>query len=298
MKNLLHSYFSFTSRERNGIIVLLVIIALITAFKVWMTFHEPAEVIIDNEELMSKLAAFESQSVMQDKAQDASSYVFSVEELYETPELFSFDPNTVTENELIQIGLNEKAARTLLNYRRKGGRFYDREDLKKIYGMTIEEYERIEPYVIIEKYKYEKPNERTNTGYSYGKIDLNRADSSALIRLRGIGPVLANRIIKYRALLGGYCNTEQLKEVYGISDSLFMNLRQFVYADSSGIKRINVNMAAEQHLSTHPYIGNYYAEGIIQYRQYVKKISGITELFNNNLIPENKQEILVYYLTF
>lgn len=292
MKNLLRTCFSFTSRERNGIIVLLVIIAAISAFKVWITFHEPAEVNIDNEELISQITAFENLSAIHDEAQD-DSYVFSVEELYETPKLFSFDPNTVTENELMQIGLNEKVVRTLLNYRRKGGRFYNREDLKKIYGMTIEEYERIEPYVIIEK-----QNERTNTRYSSLKIDLNQADSSALMRLRGIGPVLANRIVKYRALLGGYCNTEQLKEVYGISDSLFISLRQFVYADSSGIKRININLTTEQHLSSHPYIGTYYAKGIIQYRQYVKKISGIQELFDNNLIPENKQKILVYYLTF
>lgn len=297
MKNLLHNCFSFTSRERNGIIVLLVFIAAITAFKVWFTFHEPAAVITDNEELISQLAAFENLSAIQDEAQDASC-VFPVEELYETPELFSFDPNTVTENELLQLGLHEKVVRTLLNYRRKGGRFYNCEDLKKIYGMTTEEYARIKPYVIIEKQEHDKLNERANTWYSSGMVDLNRADSGALIRLRGIGPILANRIIKYRTLLGGYCNTEQLKEVYGISDSLFMNLRQFVYADSSGIKRINVNIAAEQHLSIHPYIGSYYAEGIIQYRQYVKKISGIKELLNNNLIPENKQEILIYYLTF
>ena len=35
-------------------------------------------------------------------------------------------------------------------------------------------------------------------------LELNTADSSALVRIRGIGPYYASKIIKYRQRLGGF----------------------------------------------------------------------------------------------
>jgi len=41
-------------------------------------------------------------------------------------------------------------------------------------------------------------------------IDLNGVDSATLVRLRGIGPTLAHKIIDRRAALGGFVQHEQL----------------------------------------------------------------------------------------
>ena len=72
-------------------------------------------------------------------------------------------------------------------------------------------------------------------------LELNTCDSAELESLPAIGPVLAARIIKYRNLLGGYAFTEQLKEVYGLTPEAYSTISSRVSADTSLIKKININ---------------------------------------------------------
>ena len=65
-------------------------------------------------------------------------------------ELFYFDPNTIIVSEWKRLGLKDKTIKTIENYRSKGGRFYKPEDLKRIYGLHNDEYERLKPYIKIE----------------------------------------------------------------------------------------------------------------------------------------------------
>ena len=88
-------------------------------------------------------------------------------------------------------------------------------------------------------------------------IDINGCDSAALVALPGIGPVLSARIIKYRKLLGGFASVEQLKEVYGLPEETYEMIKGRLYADSSGIRKININSSGYKELSRIPYIEKY-----------------------------------------
>jgi DNA uptake protein ComE-like DNA-binding protein len=130
-------------------------------------------------------------------------------------------------------------------------------------------------------------------------IEINSADTIKFKELRGIGPVLAGRIVKYRNILGGFYSVMQIREVYGISDSLFMSISGMMFADTTAcIRKININTANIDELSRHPYIGRYYAAGIIKYRDFAGKISGIDEMMHNNLLPEGIPDKIVNYLNF
>lgn len=59
-------------------------------------------------------------------------------------------------------------------------------------------------------------------------VDLNTADQAALETLPGIGPVLAERIIDYRAEHGPFQDAAQLMLVDGIGDKLFSRLAALV----------------------------------------------------------------------
>lgn len=61
-----------------------------------------------------------------------------------------------------------------------------------------------------------------------GKLDLNAASASALDELPGIGPVLAQRIVDYRAKHGSFRHSRDLLEVPGIGDSKFAQLSDSV----------------------------------------------------------------------
>jgi len=67
------------------------------------------------------------------------------------PPQFAFDPNTLSGDSLMLLGLSGRTVRTLLNYRSKGGQFRKPEDLKKVYGLSAAQAEALIPYVSIEK---------------------------------------------------------------------------------------------------------------------------------------------------
>lgn len=63
------------------------------------------------------------------------------------------------------------------------------------------------------------------------RVELNGADSLALMDVAGIGPAFAHRIIRYRELIGGYSDPEQLMNVYGITPEKYLPMESQVFAD-------------------------------------------------------------------
>ncbi len=113
-------------------------------------------------------------------------------------------------------------------------------------------------------------------------INLNTNDTSDWKKLRGIGPVYSNRIIKYKNLLGGYVAKEQLLEVYGIKHELYMLIIDQIFIDTNAIiKQMDINRAAYGTLLRHPYISKKMVHDIVNYRKEhlfttVKEIKNIT----------------------
>jgi len=210
-----------------------------------------------------------------------------------------FDPNTASEEQLIAAGLPIRTARTLIKYRAKGGRFYKKEDLLKLYTMDREDYKRIERYIHI------ATTRQSRRDFAPGRerpdipavIELNQTDAATLILLKGIGPGYAKRILDYREKLGGFIRVEQLSEVYGFPDSTYRQLKQKFTVNPANIKKLNINTAGEEELSRHPYIRRYLAANIIKLRNDLKKFSKIEELRQVPLINEEKYRKIAPYLS-
>ncbi|MFM7031841.1 MAG: ComEA family DNA-binding protein [Bacteroidota bacterium] len=98
-------------------------------------------------------------------------------------------------------------------------------------------------------------------------IDLNKADTSELMRLRGVGPSLARRIWTYRKRLGGFGQERQLLEVYGMDSITFEVVQRYVTLESSSIQQISINKADVEVLSDHPYVGWSLAKRMVAYRR-------------------------------
>ena len=98
-------------------------------------------------------------------------------------------------------------------------------------------------------------------------FDINTADTSQLKKIRGIGPVLSKRIIKYREILGGFVSTGQLKEVYGLRDSVIAQLDTLAFITHGFNPRpLLINSSDEYELKKHPYIDAKLARSISTYR--------------------------------
>jgi competence protein ComEA len=295
-KKFLKDWFTLSSRERTGILVLLVLILCALAVNLFLRFCPVRQNRYESARYLHELELYRNSlrntgTVPEDRPEEKNAGIF---------QRFPFDPNTATKNEMVRLGMEEKIAVRILSYREKGGRFREKEDLLKIYGFDRILFASLIPYINIPRpegpvRKLYKPAEESLREHP---VEINSSDTSALIELRGIGPVLASRIVKYRGLLGGFYSVDQLKEVYGISDSLFQAIRECVIIDTSLVRMINVNEAGEAQLSRHPYIGRYRARAIVTYRKTAGDIQSTKELVRNKIIPEEQETRINAYLSF
>ena len=164
-------------------------------------------------------------------------------------ESFAFDPNTVSLDDLQRLGLSPRQAESIENYRSKGGRFRTKEDFHRMYVVSDTLFSRLEPYIEI-------PG-----------IELNTADSAALVSLRGIGPWYARKILDYRSRLGGFVSKEQLMEIDGIDRERFEGFSDRVTVDPSLIRPLDLWHSPDSILARHPYLGSRLARSIVRYRE-------------------------------
>ena len=171
--------------------------------------------------------------------------------------------------------------------------------MKKIWGLSPSKVNQLIPFVNImslAKTEYEKKESFHFTQKNSNKIiNVNTADSSLLECLPGIGPALAGRIIKYRNKLGGFYNREQLKEVWGLPDTVFQKISEKVVV-SENVKKINVNTADFLILKSHPYIGYKLANSIINYRNQHGIFKTLDDIQKIVLIDEKIFNQLSHYL--
>ena len=276
----LRNWFGYTRRERRSAFILLLIIIAIIAVR-----YTVPEKNIEVKDLTNEyLASLQNQP-------DEARISFSPDKL------FYFDPNITSYDTLIQLGLTEKEAATLINYRKKGGVFRTPEDINKIYGINGEKAALLVPYVVVTDVR-KKSSQEYKTVQKYTPIELNSCDSASLVRLPGIGPILAARIIKYRRLLGSYASVEQIREVYGLSPETYELIKGRLVVNKLNIRRVNINKADYKQLDSIPYLEKYEIVSILKFKELQGKISGISDLTTNKLLSIEKAQKVEPYLVF
>ena len=296
MGNFLKEYFNLTNFEQKGVIALIFLILIVFLIpRFYHIFKSPQS--YSSSEFEQWVATFKT--VTEDTAlafeEESNLHIETTDKSEnKAPEiLFRFNPNTVSKSELIQLGISENTVETFLKFRASGGKFYKKEDFKKVYGITEATYSRLENYIHIPEeikpkndVKSEKIFEEKTPSIT---LDLNTADSSDFVKLKGIGPVFASRIVKFREKLGGFTDKNQLLEVYGFTDTLFQNIDSFLIIDSKQIKPININTADFKTLISHPYIDYNTTDNILKYRTQNGDFSSVEDL--NLLYSLDKETI-------
>ncbi|MGZ3866229.1 MAG: ComEA family DNA-binding protein [Bacteroidia bacterium] len=235
-------------------LVLISLVFVLALIKYFVVYHyNPSTqkvVVVELDEVAAKLAM---QSMLSPNENSSNNFIG----VNKKDSLFYFDPNKVTEEQALKLGWSAKAAHTFMNYRNKGGKFRKAEDLQKLYGMTDALYVKLKPYVLIaNENKTEDYPQQTFAKKQEEKIalEINSADSMQWLKLKGIGPGFTHRILKYKSLLGGYTSTEQLKEVYYFTDSLYNLIKDNITVNPALVQKIKVNEVDFKTMVHHPYI--------------------------------------------
>ncbi|MDD5570458.1 MAG: helix-hairpin-helix domain-containing protein [Bacteroidales bacterium] len=303
MKQLFKDYFTFTKTERNGafILILIIIILLLFLFFSKYFFKQTKTDFSEFKKQIDEFASSQKSDSVNDSTETPSHTYFTEDDLPIKRNLFYFNPNNLPESKWQELGLSNKQIKIIKNYESKGGKFFRKEDLKKIYGITEKDYTALSPYIIIPDNKGRMAN---NSAYQKSEknkniVEINSADTNGLKTLKGIGSSFAKRIIKYRNSLGGFYKKEQLLEVWGIDSVKYFQFIDFVEINPAIIKKININSSGVDEIKTHPYIKYNIANAIVNYRKQhgsykttadIKKIVLIDEKIFQKISPYLKIE--------
>ena len=240
---------------------------------------------------------------------DGSARKFGSEQ-YDTPieiKLTPFDPNNANESALLSLGLDKNVVKNVLKYREKGGKFFKKEDLKRIYGFSDIDYLRIENYIqIADNHTITNYNSITNVQNDLKKnetikipsiIDVNKATSEEWLQLRGIGATFATRIIEQREKLGGFASLDQLKEIHGLPDSTFRNITPYLKFSTTVYRKISVNKANFETI-THPYLTRKQVDIIVRFRLNHGNYKNIEDLKKTSVFTDEALGKLKPYLIF
>ncbi|MBS7566434.1 helix-hairpin-helix domain-containing protein [Mucilaginibacter sp. Bleaf8] len=290
MKSPVKNYLSITKTEWSGIIVLVILIGLVLAIPhvSWLYHKDTIINFKDFEAAAAQLNKAGGKAYMQDdEADSATNSNYSKQPV----ELFHFNPNHLSAARWQKLGLSERQIKGIKNYEAKGGRFYTKADVQKMYTLSDADYRRLEPYIDI-------PAGKSKENRLYITVELNTADSAELTRLRGIGPGFAMRIIRYRQRLGGFHSKQQLKEVFGFDEGKYADVKDNVAVNARKVHKIDINRAELDELKDFPYFTYKQANAVIQYRKQHGNYESLKELHNIAILDDEILRKIAPYFVF
>ena len=217
-------------------------------------------------------------------------------------QLFKFDPNTATESQLLSLGLSQREVRNILKYRAHGGRYRVKEDFARVYGLTLEKYRQLEPYIAIKpqimaadviKREKNSPHPsslsphpsslnpqpsavglRASRKLRYGEtVDINSADTAMLKRIPGIGDYYAMRIVELRKRKQVFSSPEELLAIRNFPETALTYMTA-----SQDFPAIYINCWSQKQLASHPLLNYTQARDIISLRRLSGPITSATDL--------------------
>jgi competence protein ComEA len=242
-------------------------------------------------------------------------------EQYHEAKPFPFDPNTVSVAGWQQLGLPHWLAERIDKYRSKGGQFRKKEDLLRIYDFPPEAYEQLEPYIqlataqkptggVYTKQSYDNASPASSTPANDASptrerfikppiqpFDINTADTTQLIALKGIGSKMASRIISQRDGLGGFLSAEQYKDIYGM-DSINLAELTLYGQIKSPVRKTPINTASAADLDRFPFLSRRQAEVIVNYRNQHGAFTSTESLKAVKVLDAKTIDKLTPYLSF
>lgn len=309
-------FFFFSKSQRIGILILIALIVLtIAAIHLLPLFFQNDNTdYIATQEFQNELKAFEDSLEKQQRNRyDKLEYTRRYSDYQPGKQkkdipyhLFPFDPNTADSVDFVRLGLRPYIAGNILKYRAKGGKFRKPEDFARIYGISEEKYRELEPYIQIQKTEMEIVPVKTDTTprkpvFTQKKdtvLELNTADTTELMMIRGIGRWYAQSIVRYREQLGGFYRVEQLREVPHMNEENYLRIKDSFTVDSSLVTPLYVNRASVESLKRHPYLTFTQARAIYELRRLKIKLSDLEQLRALDELSDADLQRLRPYLSF
>ncbi len=187
-----------------------------------------------------------------------------------------FDPNKISEKDLLAMGIDDFFVKNLIKFRNAGAQFKSMKDIEKVYGLTYELSNLLPSYLTFTDVKKDTELSRTETkirkDHEFPKeaaipLDINTAQFKDFMRLDSITPKIAGRIINFRDKLGGFHSIDQIRQVYEIDKYLVDAWESKLTISKIEIETIDINYDSDEALVQHPYLNWKKVSILKKYRQ-------------------------------
>jgi competence ComEA-like helix-hairpin-helix protein len=287
------TYFNFSKSQRSGLLVLLLLIVVLQTIYFFVDFSLPIKENPEKEKWLAVQTEIDS---------------LKATTLIQGSKLYPFNPNFISDYKGYKLGMTVAEIDRLLSFRKQNKFVNSAEEFQKVTQVSDSLLVVIAPYFKFPDWVKQKTKWKTfpnSNYYSFVKkekivvIDINIATSEELVKVYGVGEVIAQRILNYKESLGGFVAMEQLNEVWGVSPEVVTNLnKQFKVISLSGIKKVDINNASIKELAQFPYFKYALAKQIVIYRSMNGTIASIDDLIKIKNFPVDKAKIIGLYLNF
>lgn len=266
--------FILSKPQRGAILILLVLLIAVQLYR--LLVNSPELSPVDLSQAQSYQTQLDS---------------LKIKENAQTPIVYQYNPNYLTDYRAYTLGLPPEAFDKLLRYRQTNSYVNTPKQFQEVTKLSDSLMEKLLPQL-----KFSKPLYKSKTKNRIVlKKDINKASTSDFQEVSGIGAVLSERIVKYRSYLSGFSVLEQCYEVYGLDSLVVQRLwERFEIQSLPEIERLDLTTVSLQELEQIPYLNRADARKIIAHRTKNKGISTATlsELFVNS--PNKLQRIKLY----
>jgi competence ComEA-like helix-hairpin-helix protein len=218
------------------------------------------------------------------------------------------DPNIADQTDHKAAGLNDESIVSLQKYKNRGGTIYRKEELAYLAGTddsslfqlesAVEiESEFLPPLLVSDTFSTKKFAEETEIERENVKIDINDSNEYQWQQIKGVGPFYARSIVKYRNLLGGFSEIEQVAETYNLPDSVFQAIRPFLIS-SPVVKKMPINTISVDSLRLHPYLNWKQASIMVNYRNNHGPFKEIADFYKIRVFDSTFVKKIEPYIVF
>jgi DNA uptake protein ComE-like DNA-binding protein len=317
MKKAFKDFFTFEKRGQKGLFVLVIILSLQLIVLWLLNFYNPLqkaspEFILTDVALLDSLEKQENNTYEVQAADAFNDDVVAFHSYKNEGKRFMFNPNTITDEEWISLGLSAKQTKVIRKYLGKGGSFKKPADVLNFKFVKEELWNELIPYIVIDTPNFSKTNSYTFTKDTSAAAVAQKAQEKAerliefrknlnfefntcsrfnLKQLNLLDSITIDNIMRYKKGLGGFVNLAQLYEPEGIDTNNFAKLKTHLTLDLMSVKTININNCSVSQLNKHPYISNNIAIALVNYRNAHGKFNQIADLkkcmaMNDNLLKK------------
>lgn len=275
------NFFRISKTQQRGLILLILIVLVVEILLLYKSKSDPSQTNDTSQDWKVFQAQIDS--------------LKSIQAQKEAITIYPFNPNFLTKYRGYVLGMSPQEVQRMIDFRKQKKFVNTAKEFQRITQISDSLLAHISPYLKFPKWV--TASKQKFVAKPLIKKPLNTATAEDLKKVYGVGNVLADRIIQFRNVIGGFVIADQLQDVFGLEDATIINiLSKFEVKNPPNLPKININTASINELNEVPYITYSMAREIVVYRSQHGNFNSFEEIEQLEGFYSKKTKRIALYL--